>query len=346
MITMESLPGTQFRATSVSRQKGQNPNQGELRSVVLENGLIRIVVLPDLGAKIASLVRLATGREFLLQPAAPRQSIFAKATQFEQYAYGFDDCFPTVSECEYPDGAFRGAILPDHGELWSTPWKYQVKDNHLCLATDVRCLLCIFRKRVTLDFESVLLEYEVESITDRPFCYLWSAHPLLQIERGCKIILSPEVGRLHVGYATENRLATSTRFCGWRIACGPFDTGVDLSVIRTKTEHAAAKLFTPQLSDGVCAVHYPSTDESISYHFGSEQIPYVGIWICEGGWPVPGSEHFTAALEPCTGPYDSLSEAINHNRALQLMPLETKRWTLRVQVQHGFPPCAEQRVSR
>ena len=34
--------------------------------IVLDNGVARVVVLPDLGGKIISLVRIATGREYLI----------------------------------------------------------------------------------------------------------------------------------------------------------------------------------------------------------------------------------------------------------------------------------------
>lgn len=41
-----------------------------LTRVILDNGRIRATVLPELGGKMSSLIRAATGREFLLQPAS------------------------------------------------------------------------------------------------------------------------------------------------------------------------------------------------------------------------------------------------------------------------------------
>jgi len=68
---------------------------------------------------------------------------------------------PSIAPCEYPEGAFRGVPLPDHGELWSGPWKYEIGKGHLQVWSEPRCLPCIFRKRIRLDADSVLIEYEI-----------------------------------------------------------------------------------------------------------------------------------------------------------------------------------------
>ena len=320
------------KATSASTLDIVERSEGSMRSILIENRYIRAVVLPDDGAKIVSLVRRNTGREFLLQPN-PRQRSQFPHLGFEQHAYGFDECFPTIAPCEYPEGAFRGVPLPDHGELWSGPWKYEIGKGHLQVWSEPRCLPCIFRKRIRLDADSVLIEYEIESVSDQPFRYLWSAHPLLQIEPGCQIVLPPDVYSLLIGYSTGNHLGIPGTDCGWPIPRVSQGGEINLSVIGNETARTAAKLFTPQLSEGFCAVYYPKTDESISYHFDVKQVPYVGIWVCQGGWPSSGRGHFTAALEPCTGRHDSLAQAIEQNECSLLAPREKKRWELRVHIQ-------------
>jgi hypothetical protein len=314
-------------------------SEGSMRSILIENRYIRAVVLPDNGAKIISLVRRNTGREFLLQPN-PRQRSQFPHRGFEQHAYGFDECFPTIAPCEYPEGAFRGVPLPDHGELWSGPWKYEIGKGHLQVWSEPRCLPCIFRKRIRLDADSVLIEYEIESVSDQPFRYLWSAHPLLQIEPGCQIVLTPDVCSLLIGYSTGNHLGIPGMACGWPTAQVSQGGEINLSIIGNETARTAAKLFTPQLSEGFCAVYYPKTDESISYHFDVKQVPYVGIWVCQGGWPSSGRGQFTAALEPCTGRHDSLAQAIEQNECSLLAPREKKRWELQVHIQQNLPQDA------
>jgi len=53
------------RRTTIATQGGCG-----LTRVILDNGRIRATVLPELGGKMSSLVRAATGREFLRQPSS------------------------------------------------------------------------------------------------------------------------------------------------------------------------------------------------------------------------------------------------------------------------------------
>jgi len=138
---------------------------------------------------------------------------------------------------------------------------------------------------------------------------------------------------LLIGYSTGNHLGIPGMDCGWPTAQVSQGGEINLSIIGNETARTAAKLFTPQLSEGFCAVYYPKTDESISYHFDVKQVPYVGIWICQGGWPSSGRGHFTAALEPCTGRHDSLAQAVEQNECSLLAAREKKRWELQLRIQ-------------
>ncbi len=315
-------------------------------SIVLDNGCIRLDVVPEAGAKIISLVRIESGREFLLQRGPTLRDPLPNIGQFEHHAYGFDECFPSISACEYPEGAFQGVQLPDHGDLWSVPWKHHVNNDHVEVAVESRCLPCVFRKRIGLRADSVVLTYELESVTDKPFYYLWSAHPLLQVETGCRIILGQDVHSVLVESSARDQFARPGGLCAWPMARVSEGEELDLSVIGDGAAGTAIKLFTSRLREGSGAVYYPKTDESISYHFDPMLIPYLGIWICQGGWPTVGGGHFTAALEPCTGSSDSLTQAIANGGCATLRPHEKKKWALRIKVQSGLPQDVTQRPSK
>jgi hypothetical protein len=89
------------------------------------------------------------------------------------------------------------------------------------------------------------------------------------------------------------------------------------------------------LQEGFCALCYPQTKETIAFHFNPQDVPYLGIWICQGGWPSPESGHFTIGLEPCTGYPDSLREAIHRGSCDVLKPKEKKKWALRIEIRTG-----------
>jgi hypothetical protein len=309
-----------------------------MTQVILDNGRIRATVLPELGGKMSSLIRAATGREFLRQPASRPLKPALYGAAFENCdASGFDECFPTIAACEYPGGSFNGLALPDHGELWSSRWQFEVHGEELWLATAGRRLPYIFRKRIRLEDEAFTLQYELESVTDALFYYLWSAHPLLKVDPGCRIVLPEDVTDVLVESSRSQRLGESGGTRRWprtRLADG---SETDLSIVGDPSRQTADKLFTPRLSNGVCALYYPESSESISFHFNCVIIPYVGVWICEGGWPNPEDGHYTAALEPCTSQADSLAGAIGRSDCARILPGAKKSWELRVQLQTGLP---------
>src|SRR5689334_13003801 len=101
-----------------------------LSAISLDNEKVRAVFVPELGGKMVSLVRIASGHEFLLQPqdvgrkyGRPRYG--DKMEDFD--ASGFDECFPTILACKDP--LDPNVLLPDHGELWPVPWTARPQDN-------------------------------------------------------------------------------------------------------------------------------------------------------------------------------------------------------------------------
>ncbi len=306
--------------------------------VQLANDRLVASFLPGLGAKMNSLKSVSTGREFLLQPQRSYRPAEYGASFADYDTSGFDECCPTVSECKYPNGGFAGAIMPDHGDLWSMPWDYSVRYGELFFEAQGRSLPYVFRKYVRLEGNAIILSYEITSVGSREFAFLWSAHPLFAVEPGCRIMLPNDVSGLFVNWSHEGRLGKFGDPCGWPIARTKEGVEVDLAQVTTVKAGTAEKLFTPRLSKGQCAICYPGTGESITLQFDPLLVPYLGLWICQGGWPSPSQGHFTVALEPCTGRPDSLREAIKRGECDVLKPGEKKSWEVRLKVSSEQDP--------
>jgi galactose mutarotase-like enzyme len=76
-----------------------------------------------------------------------------------------------------------------------------------------------------------------------------------------------------------------------------------------------------------------ASGHSIAYQFDPELIPYIGLWINQGGWPRNSSAPaYTIALEPCSGAPDSLEKAFELGQAAQLAPNALAKWTLKIEV--------------
>ena len=299
----------------------------------MANETIRVVIVPELGGKIVSLVNLRSGRELLLQhPDRPfRRASYADP--FNDYDIsGFDECLPTIAACSYPEPPLAGTDLPDHGEIWSLPWRSEVRGQDLVTEVSGVRLPFLLRRIAHLSGSIVELEYEITNTGDKQFKYLWSAHPLFAVERGTEIILPAQVADVLVDSSVHNHLAVGSANLWPQASTISGHTRV-LNMITGPEANTADKVFTPRLSEGYCGLRFPHNNEAVFLRFDPQQVPFVGIWICQGGFPVDGPPEFAVALEPCSGRPDSLVGAIASGECPELAARASHRWWLHLEVQ-------------
>ncbi len=268
----------------------------------LANGAIAIRIEPEQGAKITSFVRIATGREFLLANSANSGSPAAFGDEYDATrSFGFDECIPTVAPCSYPDSPFRGRLMPDHGDVWSAPSNCELLSGSSarCI-TQGRALPYRLSKIVTLFGSSMHLEYRMENVGDAGFFYNWTAHPLLAPEEGLRV-----------------ELPSTLR----EPAIAPF------SMSNRGYAHMS---FTRKLrrNEGCLSAYWPSSGERIRFRLDTGRIPYVGIWVTQGGWPRNAVHpQYAVAIEPTFAP-GSLAQAIASGDAPRLEAGAFATWEL------------------
>lgn len=335
-MTRQQLSSTVSHETRVRQTR-----LGLLDAIVLENSSLRLTIVPELGGKLASLIRNESGHEYLLQPADPEQACRPRSfgDKFEDYGpCGFDECLPTVAECLYPEEPFAASQLPDHGDVWCLPSSIETVVEKIKLTTSLKSLPLQFTKEVQLRENTVRIDYEATSLSQSTVKVLWSAHPLLAVEPGAEIILPPEVKEVEVEWSKDERLGKARDRCGWPKATERSGRIVELNRVASPSAGTADKLFVGPLSEGFCGMFLPSRNESIAFRFDPRLLPYVGLWICQGGWPESRADkQFTVALEPCSGCPDSLAEAIRRNECVVLARGETVRWWMEIEVKDGAP---------
>jgi hypothetical protein len=212
------------------------------------------------------------------------------------------------------------------------PADAKVDGGQLCLSTHLRSLPLRFTKKVQLQEDRVRLDYEATNLCQSGVKFLWSAHPLLRVEPDAEIVLPKEVKEVEVGWSNQERLGKSGDRCAWPTAIESSGRTVPLNQIRSPIAGTADKLFTPRLSEGFCGMFLPREQEGITFRFDPRLVPFVGIWICQGGWPTSrASKHFTIALEPCLGRPDSLEEAAKRNECVVLGGGESLQWWMEIE---------------
>jgi hypothetical protein len=301
------------------------------REQVVENGLeaVRITghdlalqIIPQLGGKISSLTW--NGREVLARNPRKPFRLAQYAASFADYdASGFDECFPTIGPCRYPDTRME---VPDHGELWSIPWAEMPCESGLCLQARGVRFPYLFTRRIELpNAGHVRLLYEVTSLADEPFRCLWSAHPLLALHPGM-IIHLPQGVSVRVDWSREGRLGQLLDEHPWPITNDSAGQTVDLSRILPESVGLVDKLYTTRMPQGWCALHDPSDGFYVAMLFSPQDIPYVGLSINLGGWPVEGPGYYNLGLEPCNGYPDRLDVAVERGDCVTLPARGSLRW--------------------
>ncbi len=305
--------------------------------VELENEELRIAVIPDLGGKMVRLQSKKTGTQFLQEPSLD-YNLFSQPKYGEKfsppYASGFDECFPNVAPSKYE---FNGEVieLPDHGELWTKAWKYEKHVNTISLWTHGDQLNYRFAKHIELDGPKIHITYELESLEEVPFEYIWSAHPLLDIAEGDQLLLPDEISEVLLNWASDPNVGDLGDRLTWPRILGN-NSNIDFNYVQKKSSKFAAKVFTDRMRNGKAGLYKQQTDETLLFSFDTDQVPFLGLWLCYGGWPEESrNKEFTLALEPCNARPDSLDEACRWGDQQQISPLSIKCWEVSIAVYNG-----------
>ena len=289
-------------------------------SVELRAGELRVVVVPELGGKIASL--RFRGHEWLAAPAGDLHKPSYGDRFVEADMSGWDEMLPTIDGCVLPSGA----ALPDHGEVWSQPWRVErASAQELVCEVAGRVLPYEMRRHISAasanGSATLRLEYELRVTGREPVPLLWAAHPQFVVSPKTRLVMPSHVDGVWQVWPQGTRLA-------WPSGGQPALDGVP--------EGEGRKLYLPtRLRAGWCALEEPD-GASLRLSWDPELIPYLGIWIDHA----LASRQPVVVLEPTTGYYDSLERADRDGRVSVVEPGRPLRFTLMVELRAAGSPTA------
>jgi galactose mutarotase-like enzyme len=294
--------------------------------IILENGAVKVVLLPGNGGRIESLQ--GGGFEFLLQPSDSSDQQLIPGMRFQDGACsGIDECLPTVAKSGI---GIPNLEVPDHGDFWTTPWAVQgsATSRSVTIAADGISRPLRFTKRLEVYPTSLRIDYVVQNLGSKPVEYLYACHPLFSIDPGDRVVLPASVASLRVESSANDRLGNQGDSISWPItrnASGP----IDLSATLPSTANTADMLYAGPLASGRCGLFRSLVGRGIVLHFDTAQLPYLGLWLCYGGWPDDsGRRQFAIALEPTVAARGSLENAVRDGVAPVLEPNQIHSWTI------------------
>lgn len=321
-------------------------------NVLIQAGACSLTIMPQLGGKIAA-IRIGD-QELLQAPLGPLANRTRTMSFDAGDASGWDECLPSVAACAVstPKGT---AHVPDHGDLWRVAWERQgqgIREQGTgepgkgCQANGTEpatvtllgeCFSLPLVLERTLSLSEVDgawrldLDYRLTNTGAYPVPWAWAAHPLFAVEPGDRIVLPPSIQTLRVEGSGGGRLGKNGDTVSWPVAALAGGGSADLSVAQSPESGIGDKLFTGRLAqcENWCALERPSARLKIRVSLDPSVTPYLGLWICYGGWPDrPGPKQTCVAIEPATAPVDSLADTGPWSRLLE--PGACAGWTMRV----------------
>ncbi len=305
-------------------------------NVVIHAGDCTLTLIPALGGKLASL---RVGPLELLQtplrPYAPR----TRTIDFsEADASGWDECLPSVADCSLETEA-GPAHIPDHGDLWRIPWQIldATEDSATLRANCFSLPLQMTRSAILSEIATgwqLQLLYSLTNLGAYSVPWSWAAHPLFHTDPGDRILLPQSIHTLRLEGSSNNRLGLYDDSVSWPIATTPDGTHADLSRAASPDSGFGDKLFTGPLAltDNWAALERNSLGLRLTVRFEAALTPYLGLWLCYGGWPGgAGKKQVCVALEPTTAPVDSLAATGPWSRSLEAG--ETVTWPMELKIE-------------
>ena len=273
-------------------------------TLVLENEKVRAVVVPELGARILSLIYKPTETDFAWH--SPDAGLKKPDVELENVS-GFFDCLPSTDPC-----TFKGKNLPLGGEVSSSPWKISKTEktrNAARITAEAKCETypLLIRKEIALTKNKpiVTLQHELRNLSNETLEYHYSSHNTLQVTPFHRIVLPHEVTKVKLGYA--GRYGKMGEEITWPECVDIKGERVDVGKIRGPCEKTMENLYTARLKDRWCALINEAKQETIGFGFDGDALPYILICTNNTGW----RDYYFAAIEPVTGRPDNLDVAVN-----------------------------------
>jgi hypothetical protein len=284
-------------------------------TLTLGSDLLQTTIAPSLGGKIISVYNRTLQREFLwLNKNLSMQSHPAGSDYDQNFIGGIDELIPN----DIPE-TVDSVAYPDHGELWTTPLDYQVRENELTVSGKLKLSGLHYRKTMSLDESKpvIHLHYQIKNESGSRRNFMWKLHAALIIEAGDRLV-SPAV-HAKVADPAYSRFSNMEEF-QW-----PLIENTDAGIVPGKNNSVdffyLYDLQSPRMQ-------WLSRDKrcTFGYAYDPKVFPFQWYFASYGGF----LDHYTAVLEPCSSMPISVNEAKEMKQCTILEPGETLQTSMQI----------------
>lgn len=306
-----------------------------LRTLVLQNELLKITVLVDKGSDIFEFVYKPLDIDFMWKhpnglraPSEIAPKGLDKGMAFHDlFAGGWPEILPNgCAPCEY-----KGAQLNFFGEVSNVPWHYDiVQDSSELVSVKmwVRTTRTPFllEKTLTLNESSpaLFIEERVTNLGAERMEFMWGHHPVIGppfLDASCRINApASKVVVLHDEDGPDVRMKLH-QTGKWPFIRDIRDQPLDLRVVPGAESKSMDNCYLMDFEEGWIAVTNASQQLGFGLGWDAHVFKYIWLWEALGGgigYPWYGRT-FQVGIEPWTSwPCVSLAEAVARGTAASL----------------------------
>ena len=294
----------------------------------MENNVLKVVLLPSMGGKVTSIYRKDKKFELLYQN---RENSYKKPKLYDDFskydASGFDDAFPTIDECSVCiDG--KNILYPDHGEIWMPDFNYELGSEKVKLTYDSEIIKYRYKKTFSLLEDNLIIHYEIVNTGSDEFPCIWAMHNLIVCEEDMELVFPRNI--------KEIINVRDSKFLGKVGETYSYPTTVDnlggvfnFNRVRPASANNMEKYYVKgPVLEGCCGAYYPSKDINYRVYYDESKLPYLGVWVTEGGF----RGDYNCAIEPTNGYYDNINIAEKEKGLCILKSNEKIEFDLRMEL--------------
>ncbi|MGH9517609.1 MAG: hypothetical protein ACRD3P_18230 [Terriglobales bacterium] len=302
-----------------------------LRSVVLENQSLRVIIFPEAGAKIWQITYKPLDADLLWNnPRIPPARLPANSRYDDVWSGGWDELFPNDEV-----SVIEGESYPDHGELWTGEWDAEPWSRADEVGVRLRYVTPIssieVEKTIRLPRDKPRIEFQHRFINRgrTAFPFLWKLHPAMAVTPQHRIDFPPMQVALEAAF--PGTLAGAPELSHWpliKTAAGE----IDLRCVTPEDARQLYFFYGTQMKGNWCALTNTASGLACGLQFDPKVFPYSWLFATYGGW----RNYNVAVLEPCTGyplNFEAMKAAGRHH---SLAPGESLQSDVRFLVQEGL----------
>jgi hypothetical protein len=304
-----------------------------LRTITLENELLRVGILADKGSDIFEFLYKPLDVDFMWRspwgvrnPATFVPTSHTGASSFlDFYEGGWQECLPTGGAA----GEYQGLPFGAHGEVATIPWDYQISENtveRIAVKFSVRTYRTPFliEKEIGLERGKPVLTMRERVINEGRVAMhlMWGHHPAFGapfLDERCVIDLPG--GKVHCAMLSPN-----TRFIpgiyDWPLVPDVDGTMIDLRRVGSVENNTSDTIRINQMPASWYAITNTQRQVGFGLAWSPEIFPALWFWQVYGGAYGPPwyGRTYNIALEPFSTIQPNLTSAIQNGSAHLLEP--------------------------